>query len=56
LRLLIEDDGKGFDTGEIKNGNGLVNMRRRTDSMKGIIQIDSASGKGTRISVDVPLT
>jgi two-component system, NarL family, sensor histidine kinase UhpB len=56
LRLLIEDDGKGFDTGEIKNGNGLVNMRRRADSMKGVIQIDSASGKGTRISVEVPLT
>ena len=56
LHLKIEDDGVGFDEREIKNGNGLVNMRRRADSMKGSIQIDSSSGEGTRITVDVPIT
>jgi two-component system, NarL family, sensor histidine kinase UhpB len=56
LRLRIEDDGRGFNADEIKNGNGLVNMRRRADSMKGTIQIDSSSGRGTRIIVEVPLT
>ena len=56
LHLKIEDDGKGFDQAGIKNGNGLVNMRRRADSMKGTIHIDSSSGRGTRIVVEVPLT
>lgn len=56
LHIKIEDDGKGFNQAEIKNGNGLVNMRRRADSMKGDIQIESSEGKGTRITVDVPIT
>ena len=48
--------GRGFDAGKIKNGNGLTNMRRRAESMKGSIQIDSEVGKGTRIAVDLHLT
>ena len=56
LHLYIEDDGKGFDVNELKTGNGLVNMRRRADSMKGSFRIDSAVGRGTKISVDLPLT
>jgi two-component system, NarL family, sensor histidine kinase UhpB len=56
LHLQIKDDGQGFDAGKIKNGNGLVNMRRRAEAMKGTIRIDSAVGKGTWIAVDLPLT
>jgi len=56
LLLKIEDDGTGFKEGEIKNGNGLVNMRARAVSMKAGFQIDSASGRGTRIEVEVPIT
>jgi two-component system sensor histidine kinase UhpB len=56
LHLQITDDGRGFDAAEIKNGNGLTNMRRRAESMNGAIRIDSAVGKGTRIAVDLQLT
>ena len=56
LYMKIEDDGKGFDPALVKNGNGLGNMRRRVDSMKGNIQINSSEGKGTGITVNVPIT
>jgi signal transduction histidine kinase len=34
----------------------MVNMRERAEMLNGTVRIDSAEGKGTRISVHVPLT
>jgi two-component system, NarL family, sensor histidine kinase UhpB len=56
LRLEIRDDGIGFNESEIKNGNGLVNMRGRASSMNAGIRIESSTGNGTTINVDVPIT
>jgi two-component system sensor histidine kinase UhpB len=56
LRLDVSDDGTGFNEGEVRNGNGLRNMRGRAASMQAGIRIDSAKGKGTRIAVEVPFT
>jgi two-component system sensor histidine kinase UhpB len=57
-KLLMEiiDDGTGFVEKEVRNGNGLSNMRERAASMAGEIRIDPQVGKGTRISVDLPIT
>jgi two-component system sensor histidine kinase UhpB len=55
LRLEIKDDGKGFNETEIRSGNGLANMRGRASSMKAGIRIESSLGKGTSISLDVPI-
>jgi signal transduction histidine kinase len=58
--LEIEDDGVGFNVGEVdssyeKRGSlGLVNMRERAELVNGVLQIDSAEGKGTRIRVLIP--
>jgi len=55
LRLNISDDGTGFNEGEVRNGNGLRNMRGRAASMAAGIQIDTAKGRGTHIAVRVPI-
>lgn len=53
--LMIEDDGKGFDS-KIKTwGNGLRNLKTRIDSMHGSMEVDSYLGRGTLISIEIPL-
>ena len=55
--LSVEDNGQGFDT-TIPPGRGhlgLVNMRDRTISVGGAIDISSRIGGGTRIIVRLPL-
>jgi signal transduction histidine kinase len=60
--LEIEDDGLGFDVESVnrsydKRGSlGMVNLRERTELVTGLLNIDSAPGKGTRIQVYIPLT
>ena len=59
--LEIVDNGVGFNVGEVDAGYeqrgslGMVNMRERTDLLNGIFQIKSEVGKGTHISVYIPL-
>ena len=55
--LEIGDDGSGFDvTASRDDGHhGLANMRRRAEALGGRLQVESASGAGTRIIVAVPL-
>ena len=57
LSLTIRDDGKGFSP-EIagkEGGNGIHNMRERVSLLNGRIEINSTSGKGTTISVNIPI-
>jgi signal transduction histidine kinase len=57
MRLLIVDDGCGFDPGS-KSGAGtlgLIGMRERVLLVSGEIQVESKIGAGTRIVVRVPL-
>ncbi|MEO6135574.1 MAG: tetratricopeptide repeat protein [Ginsengibacter sp.] len=56
LHLQVTDDGIGFNEKVIKNGNGLVNMRERAEAMNAKINIESVIGKGTAITLDVPIT
>jgi signal transduction histidine kinase len=52
--MQIADNGKGLD-GSIKgSGYGLENMRNRTIELTRALQIDSASGKGTQITMSLP--
>lgn len=53
LTLLIHDNGKGFDTHQNTEGNGLKNMKRRADEMGGQFMINSYPGKGTTIQLKV---
>jgi signal transduction histidine kinase len=60
--LQVADEGKGFDVDEItksydKRGSlGMVNLRERTELVNGLLHIDSAPGKGTRVNVYIPLS
>lgn len=60
--LEIADDGIGFDVKAVdksydKRGSlGMVNLRERTELVNGLLSIDSAPGKGTRVQVYIPLT
>lgn len=60
--LEIADDGLGFDVAAVnqsydKRGSlGMVNLRERSELVNGILHIESAPGKGTKIQVFIPLT
>ncbi len=53
-RLVICDDGKGFDPAQVmaeSTGFGLTSMRQRSEALPGSFRIDAASGAGTQITV-----
>ena len=52
--LQIEDDGIGFDVGKQSHGNGLMNIKNRTEKLKGNLQIESEPARGTKIIVRIP--
>ncbi|WP_420573560.1 tetratricopeptide repeat-containing sensor histidine kinase [Kordia sp.] len=54
--LTIKDDGVGFDQDKRSSGIGLKNMKSRVTLLHGQFTINSIPGKGTSISVDVPMT
>lgn len=56
LSLTVQDNGKGFDVKKADGGNGLGNMQRRAAALHGQLHIESEAGKGTVISLKVPLT
>jgi signal transduction histidine kinase len=51
----IEDDGKGFDIGSTTQGRGLRHLRQRAQRLHGDLDIHSASGQGTRITLLLPV-
>ena len=56
LLLSIADDGVGIDLTRINGkrpGLGLLSMQERAEAIGGKWQIESAPGKGTRVSVSV---
>ncbi len=58
LKIVVEDDGKGFDTERhpVHQGRnfGLSGMRERVDMLNGILEIESAPDAGTRILASIP--
>ncbi|MEX2549896.1 MAG: ATP-binding protein [Nitriliruptoraceae bacterium] len=54
LRFSVEDDGGGFDPGEVERGRGLANLDDRIESLDGRVEIVSTAGQGTRIEGAVP--
>lgn len=56
VEISITDDGQGFEPepgGAGHKGNGLRNMRERVHGLGGQFQIESAPGKGTRLTIRV---
>ena len=56
LLLAVEDDGRGFSPAHANQGGfGLVGVRERVASLNGALDIQSRSGAGTRLTIEVPL-
>jgi signal transduction histidine kinase len=53
VTLIVRDNGIGFDVLEKYNGNGLNNIRRRTDELNARLNIESSAGGGTTIEVNL---
>lgn len=60
VRVLIEDNGIGFDVsqieihGQIEKGFGLFNIRERLRFMGGTLELKSESGRGTTAQLTLP--
>jgi signal transduction histidine kinase len=55
LLISIEDNGKGFEISVIKDLNGLNNLKSRTQSLNGQIEINSEPLIGTTIKIKIPI-
>lgn len=58
IALMIEDDGVGFDGtaphSPHPQGLGVTTMRERAEAIGAEFRVESASGKGTRVIVELP--
>ena len=60
-QLRVADYGRGFDPNAIEGPRGghrygLVGMRERVALLEGQVDIESAPGQGTVITVTIPLS
>jgi ligand-binding sensor domain-containing protein/signal transduction histidine kinase len=53
LHIEIADNGRGFEIDKISKGNGLTNMRKRVQALKGKMEI--LNGNGTTMIFEVPV-
>ena len=56
LKLIIQDNGSGFDVEQNTTGFGLQSMRDRTLSLRGEFHIHSSYNAGCQIIVNIPLS
>jgi signal transduction histidine kinase len=60
--LAIQDDGTGFDVSAVtraydqRGSFGMVNLQERAELVNGVLNIQSAPGKGTFVQVYIPLS
>jgi signal transduction histidine kinase len=53
LQLSVSDDGVGGASND--DGSGLVGLTDRVEALGGTILVDSPTGQGTRLEVDLPI-
>ena len=57
ITLQVVDDGQGFDVNEarVKRSLGLLGMREHAEMIQGTLDILGEPGRGTTITIRVPL-
>jgi signal transduction histidine kinase len=55
VKLIIKDDGVGFNLDEKPGGLGLQNIRARVAMLSGHINIESSPGNGCQMEVSIPV-
>ncbi len=61
VRVSVEDNGSGFELTDVLDSPeadrlGLTTMRERVEMLGGQIHFDSALGRGTRVSFELPVS
>jgi signal transduction histidine kinase len=61
LLVTVEDNGTGFDRARLDGKNerpgvGLVGVRERVARLRGTFRLDTNVGKGTRLTIELPIT
>ena len=54
LSLMVEDDGDGF-VETTSEGLGINGIKQRVEQLKGSLNIDSSSGRGTTFNIQIPV-
>jgi len=52
--LIVSDDGRGFDPASVRGRDGrfgLLGMAERAEALGGHLAVESAPGRGTRVTV-----
>lgn len=55
LVLIVTDNGTGFDASRDSDGQGLTSMQRRARRLGGTLDVASAPGSGTTVTVSAPM-
>lgn len=55
LKITIADDGRGFTPTKESEGNGIGSLYKRAKQIGAALRVDSTPGRGTIISLEVPL-
>ena len=53
LKIIIQDDGKGFDIEKVKKNYGLLSIQKRADNIKAALEVTSKLGNGTLVILKV---
>ncbi|NNG24055.1 sensor histidine kinase [Telluria aromaticivorans] len=56
LRIVVADDGNGFDPASASEGIGIIGMRERVYAVHGVMDVRSSPGGGTVLAITLPLT
>jgi signal transduction histidine kinase len=60
VRIVVDDDGSGFDTHAAmaangRRGLGLAGIAERLTSLGGVLRLESQPGQGARVVLEAPL-
>jgi len=55
LRIVVADDGNGFDPASASEGIGIIGMRERVYAVHGVMDVRSSVGGGTVVAITLPL-
>lgn len=59
--VTVEDDGSGFDIEAVlanvrqRGSSGLANLEKRIQMLRGRVQFQSGTGRGTKVRIELPL-
>ena len=53
--VMVKNDGRGFEPTQAAEGMGTGSIRERVGELNGTVAIDARPGRGTIVSIDIPL-